>query len=123
MKKLLSLSIILLSGCASIIDGPHQDISVNTVPPGATCTFTREGVVLGSLVSPGELHVDKTKNPIIITCTKAKYTDGSYTDQSGSDGMVLGNLISGGIIGWGVDSATGSDNKYQTPVEITLQKK
>jgi hypothetical protein len=44
-------------------------------------------------------------------------------NKSSSAGATFGNIVAGGLIGWGVDSATGSDNKYDSPVNITLSKK
>jgi len=32
----------------------------------------------------------------------------------------FGNIIAGGVIGWGVDSATGADNKYPESVMVQL---
>jgi len=30
------------------------------------------------------------------------------------------NIILGGGIGWAIDSASGADNKYESPITITL---
>jgi len=46
-----------------------------------------------------------------------------YLNHSGAAGATFGNIVAGGLIGWGVDSATGSDNKYDSPVNITLPRK
>lgn len=41
-------------------------------------------------------------------------------NHSGSAGATFGNIVAGGLIGWGIDSASGSDNKYDSPVNMTL---
>jgi hypothetical protein len=34
--------------------------------------------------------------------------------------MTFGNIVVGGGIGWAIDSSTGSDNKYTSPVNISM---
>ena len=43
----LMIALLLgLWGCASVIEGTSQSISVDTVPAGASCKFVRENVVV-----------------------------------------------------------------------------
>ncbi|MDB5491327.1 MAG: hypothetical protein JWO78_1176 [Micavibrio sp.] len=65
----------------------------------------------------------KTKYDINIVCTKAGYEKTTYFNKSDVAGATVGNLIFGGGIGWAIDSASGADNKYTSPVNITLPKK
>jgi hypothetical protein len=51
---------------------------------------------------------------------KSGYQMATYYNHSGAAGATFGNIILGGGIGWAIDSATGSDNKYESPVNITL---
>lgn len=123
MKKTLAclIALSLLPGCATIADGRHQAISVNTTPPDALCTFMRNGETLGSIdPTPGTLLVEKTKYDILIRCEKKGYQPATLVNHSGSAAMTFGNVLIGGLVGWGIDSATGSDNKYDSPVNITL---
>jgi hypothetical protein len=97
---------------------------VNTNPPGASCTFTRHDQTLGTISpTPGSLYIEKTKYDITIACDKKGYETATYLNHSGAAGATFGNIVLGGGIGWAVDSATGSDNKYDSPVNITLPKK
>lgn len=67
---LLAVSILALStgACATIVDGTSQDISVTTVPGGATCEFERVGSVVGLIdATPGTIHVSKSKDSIVVT--------------------------------------------------------
>lgn len=115
---------VLLSGCASIIDGRSEEIMVNTSPEGASCNMTRNSESLGTISpTPGSLYVEKTKYNILINCTKSGYEPASYINKSGSDDATWGNIVLGGFVGWGIDSASGADNHYDTPVNITLSKK
>lgn len=125
-KNHLSLFLIstLISGCSSIIEGRSQTIMVNTNPAGASCELTRNNEPLGSInPTPGSLYIEKTKYDIKIACDKKGYETATYLNHSGAAGATFGNIILGGGIGWAIDSASGADNKYDSPVNITLSKK
>jgi hypothetical protein len=112
---------MLSAACSSIVSGTTQEIAINTNPPGADCTLEREGQIIGKVDdTPGGTLVQKTKHDITITCTKDGYQETTYINNSGLDTAILGNAILGGVIGAAVDSATGADNKYESPVNITL---
>ena len=97
---------------------------VNTNPKGAACEFTRNGESLGTISpTPGSMYIEKTKYDILITCRKKGYETATYLNHSGAAGVTVGNILLGGGIGWAVDSASGADNKYDSPVNITLSKK
>ena len=110
-----------LSGCASVIDGTSEEITVNTNPAGANCQFLREGNVVASIANtPGTALVKKTKHDITLTCTKAGYQTATYLNHSGIQGATWGNIVLGGGIGWAIDSAGGADNHYDSPVNISM---
>jgi len=116
-----ALVLLGLTGCSTIIEGRSQQIMVNTNPPGADCGIYRNGEKIASIAgTPGSAYIEKTKVDIRIECGKHGYQDATYLNHSGTAGATWGNIVAGGLVGWGVDSATGSDNKYETPVNITL---
>lgn len=112
---------VSLSACSSIIEGTSQEIAVNTNPPGAVCQFQREGTVIATIpVTPAATTIKKTKHDITISCDKAGYQTATFMNNSDVAGATVGNIILGGGIGWAIDSASGADNKYTSPVNITL---
>lgn len=113
---------IAMGGCASIVEGTSQNITVNTNPAGAECGIYREGGIRIATVvnTPGSALVNKTKHDIWIACVKQGYSEATYLNHSGVAGGTLGNIILGGGIGWAIDSADGADNKYDGTVNITL---
>lgn len=126
MKKSLFLMpfVLLAAGCSSIIDGTTQEIQIVTSPAGADCDLVREGKVIGRVnQTPGAVTVKKTKHDITITCTKKGYEKTEYINKSGFADATFGSILLGGGIGWGIDSASGADNKYTSPVSLTLSKK
>lgn len=123
MKNYVLLSFLVLTGCASIVEGTSQTLTINTSPTGADCQMVREGRVIGRInPTPGSVVVEKTKHDISVECTKAGYQKISFINESGSEGATWGNIVAGGGIGWAIDSASGADNKYQEIMNITLTK-
>jgi hypothetical protein len=126
-EETMSRSIVLilmslaLTGCASIIEGTSQEVSINTNPAGADCAMKRQDLVIARVnPTPGAATIKKTKYDITILCNKVGYQEATYLDHSGSAGATWGNIVAGGGIGWAIDSASGADNKYDSPVNITL---
>jgi hypothetical protein len=116
--------IITLPACSSIIEGTSQEIVVNTNPAGANCELTREGQVIGRInPTPGAITIKKTKHDITMNCSKDGYEVATYLNKSDVAGATVGNIILGGGIGWAIDSASGADNKYTSPVNVTLAAK
>jgi hypothetical protein len=112
---------VAVSGCATIIKGTTQDISVNTTPVGgADCTLVNsEGTWY--LTTPGTAKVHKTKTDLDITCKKDGYAPGHIVAISHFNGTTAGNILLGGVIGIGVDAASGADNEYDTtPFTVPL---
>ena len=119
-----ALACMAVGACSSIVEGTHQEISINTNPAGANCSLNRQGVEIGRVAAtPGIARIEKTKYDITIVCDKDGYQQVSQNDHSGAAAATFGNIIAGGGIGWIIDSASGSDNKYDSPVNITLVPK
>lgn len=118
-----ALAALCLGGCSTIVEGQSQQVAIATNPAGANCSLERQGAQIAKIEStPGTVLIQKTKYDVTIKCSKDGYQEATYLDKSGAAAATFGNIILGGGIGWAVDSATGSDNKYDSPVTITLQK-
>jgi hypothetical protein len=119
-----ALACAALGACSSIIEGTNQEITVNTNPPGADCNLMRQGTSIARVnPTPAAATIQKTKYDITIVCDKDGYQEATYLNHSGAAGATFGNIILGGGIGWAIDSASGADNKYDSPVNITLVPK
>jgi hypothetical protein len=122
---LVALFVALMTpGCAAVFDGTTQQISVNTTRTDARCKLMRLAAPIGEIAStPGAVTIQKTKHDITIVCSKPGYVDATYMNHSGVAGAtfanILGGVITGGIA-WGIDSASGADNKYEGQVNMTL---
>lgn len=111
---------VALSGCATIVKGTTQSISVATPPvTGATCTLTSsEGTWY--VTTPGSVTVHKTKNNIKVLCKKEGYKDADAVILSHFNGATAGNILAGGVIGLGVDAASGANYTYTSSSEIPM---
>ena len=120
--RIICLAILCCcTGCATILSGKTQNLTIATNPAGASCELTREGKILGAVnPTPGALMVNKTKHDISVVCKKDGYQDATGNLESGTEGATFGNIAAGGLIGWGIDSASGADNKYPEVTTITL---
>jgi hypothetical protein len=100
-----------LSGCATWLDGTHQNIAISTPPTqGAYCVLTRPG---GRFVvtTPGVLHLDKASGDLAIHCSRPGFADADGTIPSEFQGTVLGNLVFG-VVPAAVDVADGATHAY-----------
>ncbi len=118
---LLLICAVPLGACSSIIEGTSQEIAVNTNPSGAECNFIREGRSIGRISrTPSALTIKKTKHDITIECDLDGYQTATFHNKSDVADATFGNIVLGGGIGWAIDSASGADNMYTSPVNITL---
>jgi TonB family protein len=124
MKALFLASTVLcgaaLSGCATAIEGTSQGIAITTLPAaGATCVLSgREGS--WSVVSPGVVRVEKSKEDIAVHCSKPGWQDAAATIPSNFQGWTLGNIVLGGLVGVGVDAATGAIHEYPHAFNVQM---
>lgn len=116
----LLASAAVLCGCASIFDGTTQQISAVTTPPGARCTFWRNGGLVADIAStPGAVTIEKSKVDLFVVCDKPGYTPATYVNKSGLAAATYANVLTLGLA-WAVDSSRGADNKYESQVTLQL---
>lgn len=125
LKLIVPLALALAAtGCASIVEGTDQSVTVSSNPTEASCLLEREGAQIGAVnPTPGSVLVGKSSADITVTCSKAGYSDGVAVLASNFEGMTLGNIIFGGIVGVGVDAASGAMHTYPPAVTVTLPPK
>jgi hypothetical protein len=110
-----------VGGCASVISGTSQTLTLDTVPSGADCSLSRKGLVIGHVnPTPGGIYVQRTHDDITVSCTKEGYQTGSFLNKSGLEAATFGNIILGGLVGVFVDAASGANNKYDEKMRIVL---
>ena len=124
MRGIMTASAVLalgLGGCATIVEGTSQNVSISTQPPGAACTVSRQGQQIAAVIStPGNVKVDKSKNDLVVTCTKEGYQPSTGVYSSTFNGTTFGNIILGGVAGAVIDASTGASYNYPQQVSIAM---
>ena len=118
---LIVVGLTAMGGCASIMEGSKQPITIETEPADARCELLREGRRIAlARETPQTLHVEKSRKDIEVICTKDGYEDATAVLTSEFEAWTVGNIILGGPIGVGWDAASGAMNIYPGAVLITL---
>ncbi|MEL7023942.1 MAG: PEGA domain-containing protein [Pseudomonadota bacterium] len=119
MKRLsltvLAAALTLLSGCASIIHGPSQEVEISSNPSNAT--VTSNGRMLGQTPVTATLA---RKDEHVIKIELDGYTTYETTLTRTTSGWFWGNIILGGLIGCAIDVVTGSFYKL-TPEQVNAE--
>jgi hypothetical protein len=111
----------LTSGCASIVTGQDQIVSVDTpLCPDAKCKLQNEEGVYWVPSTPGTVSVDREYGDLVVTCSKPGYPDVMMNVSSSTKGMAFGNILAGGIIGGAVDMGTGAAYDYPSEIIVPL---
>ncbi|WP_217497463.1 hypothetical protein [Trinickia violacea] len=114
----------MLSGCASIVSGTNQIVSVQTVKDGdqldgASCKLENsKGVWF--IKTPGSVVVHRAYGDLSVRCEKDGIDPGLATVKSHTKGMAFGNLLFGGAIGVGVDVGSGAAYDYPTAITLSM---
>ncbi|WP_164844428.1 PDZ domain-containing protein [Azoarcus sp. DN11] len=116
------IAISVISGCASIVSGQNQSLSVTTPGcPGASCELSNDKGRWYVPTTPATVTVNRSYADLLVRCTKTDHEPAIESVKSGTKGMAFGNIVFGGVIGAGVDIVNGS--AYDYPNEISLPMK
>ncbi len=113
-----------LSGCASIVSGTNQVMSVETrnkgeAVVGATCKLESDKGTF-FVTTPGTVTVHRGYQDLAVKCEKENMPPGLAKVKSGTKGMLAGNILFGGIIGAAVDAGTGAAYDYPSLITIMM---
>ena len=99
---ILSLLLISVSGCGTIINGVHQDLAITSNPGGAAVTVDGEDMGTTPIVASvwrKHAHVVKVEQPGYYPIETSVVPELSWWG--------LGNVVFAGLIGLTVDAWTG----------------
>lgn len=112
------------TGCASIVSGVNQPLSVETRHQGASlagasCKLSsNKGTWF--VTTPGSIVVHRGYQDLLVECTKDGTPDGVASIASSTKAMAFGNILFGGLIGVGVDAGTGAAYDYPELISIEM---
>jgi len=111
---------VAVSGCASIVRGSSETISIHSVPAnGAVCTLSNPRGTW-RVSTPGRVRVKRSAEDMDVTCIAPGYTDATGTISSDFETWTLGNVLIGGLVGLVVDWSTGAVNRYDHQFDVQM---
>ena len=102
-------SMILMSGCATIISGKTQTIDVTSK---TTKTFSIDGQ---EYTTPAKVHLERSQDDKVIS---VKDCNKNIPLKSNMNPVVIGNVLVGGLLGSTTDLAGGAGWKYDDNVTL-----
>lgn len=126
-RAVLALAILassLLTGCASIVSGSSQVVSVEArnqgqLVKGASCKLQNaKGTFY--VTSPGTVTVHKSGDDLVVQCDKENIKSGQAHLKSSIKGMAFGNILFGGLIGVVIDQSSGAAYDYPSTVTVFM---
>ncbi|WP_373376321.1 hypothetical protein [Cupriavidus nantongensis] len=129
MRRTLAAGVVALalSGCASIMSGGTQPVTIKSVPEGASVTVTnRAGEKVHNGTTPVTLTLNRGAGYFKSETYKAEVKKEGYEPRqldivSTVNGWYIGNILFGGVIGLlAVDPATGAMYSFPDSVNATL---
>lgn len=119
---LAMVALLALQGCASIVSGSTQVVSVDTPGcPGARCELSNDKGKYFVTSTPGTVTLGRSYNNLQVTCTREGASSDPVSVASTTKGMAFGNILIGGVIGAGVDMSTGAAYDYPQLITVPMQ--
>lgn len=112
---LATACVLLLPGCASIMQGTSQQIAVGSSPTGARVTI--DSAARGTTPVLVDL---KRKDNHLIKVEADGFEPYEMALSRSVSGWVWGNIVFGGVVGLAVDAITGGMYKL-SPEQVTAQ--
>lgn len=114
----------LFAGCASIVSGTNQVVSVETQSngqphEGAKCKLTNsKGTYY--VTTPGTISIHRAYGDLNVRCDKDGQDPGLATVKSTTKAMAFGNVLVGGAVGVVVDTASGAAYDYPDIILVRM---
>jgi hypothetical protein len=119
------LSLAGLTGCATVMDGHTQMVSVQALksdvtPVPATCVVSNKQ---GSwtVTTPGDVNVDRGRGNLNVACTATGYLPASVSVAAQQNADEGGNALVGGAVGMIVDYSDGAAYQYPSEIYVPMQ--
>ncbi|MGH7553307.1 MAG: PEGA domain-containing protein, partial [Longimicrobiales bacterium] len=111
--RILLGTILVLSGCATIMHGTKQSVGISSAPAGANIFI--DNAPFGATPMVADLA---RKDHHTIRLEMEGYQPFAMSVSRGVSGWVVGNILFGGLIGLAVDAISGGMYKL-TPEQVS----
>lgn len=87
---LITLGMIILAACTHRREWTTHDVTIDTSPPGARCTFERDGLTTRpNKITPFDITLTNVSADILIRCSQYGYHPAMATVSSRFRGTIL----------------------------------
>ncbi len=118
---LATLTLIVIAGCASIMKGSKETVSITSMPSQAKVSIeTTGGVGVWTGETPATVKISKKKEYLVKIDLEGYQQGTAHITKDGVEGWFWGNLICGGILGIIIDASNGAMNKLE-PNQIHVE--
>ena len=122
IRMMCSMAALSLFGCATIVEGTSQEISVDSRPTGAQCRLESEGDTLAVVErTPQSVTLEKGNRNILVECASGQARGSRWLVPEFND-TVFGNFLLGGIIGMSIDADSGAAYSWPESVLVVLEE-
>lgn len=120
MRTVVFALAAICGGCATIVEGTTQTITVDVYPPTGTCIVSRQGEQLGiSTPEKRAVPVPKSQHDLQFSCSAPGHQGKTETLSSN---VAAATVVSFFMLDFGiVDAATGAWKKYPERITVVLQ--
>jgi hypothetical protein len=123
LRVWMSVGLLLLSGCASVLHGDAQQLKVTVlckdrVVPAACVAQNTKGV--WHFQAPAVFELRKDFSHLQIACKAPFFSEITATVPSRLNLSTAGNLLVGGVVGAGVDAYRGAAFAYNPDVRLSI---
>ncbi len=114
-----------LTGCATIMDGSTETLSVQTTNgpasvASAQCALSnKEGS--WTVTTPNSVIVHRGSEALNVQCTKDGFVPETQMVKASTNGDVYGNILIGGGIGATIDTTNGAAWDYPKSITVPMQ--
>lgn len=114
----LFLGLFILSGCATIVSGSDQSVTIQSSPDGADILMN--GVTMGK--TPITMSIQRDSYTM-LTIEKEGYKSETQLMNTELNSMFWGNILFGGLLGSTTDAASGASREYAPGVVFVKLEK
>jgi hypothetical protein len=124
-NRLIAISsLAALSGCASLIAGHTQSVTVQArhqgeIVTGAQCQISNDRGK-GHIQTPGSTIVRKSAEDLIVLCEKPPLALGQATVKPSTGKWAYGSFFTSGVIGTAIDFNSGAAYDYPTVITVEM---
>lgn len=117
----IAIAIVALVGCATLVEGTDQVVTVQLSPDHASCDVIQKGLLITSVTGgTSSITIPKSKDDIRFECAADGHNSRHLSMVSSASGWgVIGCVLIDLCI---TDYSTGALNKYPSSITINLSK-